>query len=118
MTFDAVSMQFCLHYAFESESKARRMLENVTCRLRRGGRFIGTFPDANWIVKRVRQEPAGSNGFGNSIYRIDFQDSIRDTTDDKYRKEGFTRFGCRYMFHLVDAVDCPEYLVHWPTFEK
>ncbi|KAG0765774.1 hypothetical protein G6F57_002473 [Rhizopus arrhizus] len=113
--FDTVSMQFCLHYAFENETKARTMLKNVTSRLRSGGYFIGTMPDANWIVKRLRQEEKGSFGFGNSIYHIDFE-NIRE--DDNGKKVGFTPFGCKYMFHLEDAVDCPEYLVHWNTLEK
>ncbi|KAI7854631.1 guanine-N(7)-methyltransferase domain-containing protein [Circinella umbellata] len=114
LQFDAVSMQFCLHYAFETEEKARTMLENVSSRLRSGGRFIGTMPDANWIVKRVREQPKGVYKFGNSIYHIDFEDTIKD----EEKNEGFTKFGCKYMFHLEDAVDCPEYLVHWPTFER
>ncbi|GAA5814517.1 hypothetical protein MFLAVUS_008014 [Mucor flavus] len=116
LKFDTVSMQFCLHYAFENEKKARIMLQNVSSQLRSGGYFIGTMPDSNWIVKRVRQEPVNSFGFGNSIYSITFDD-IKDT-DDERKKVGFTKFGCKYMFHLVDAVDCPEYLVHWPTFER
>lgn len=115
--FDTVSMQFCMHYAFETEEMARTMLENVTSRLRRGGTFIGTIPDANWIVKRVRQEPPNSFGFGNSIYHIEFE-NIRDSAKEEEKKTGFTRYGCKYMFHLEDAVDCPEYLVHWLTFER
>lgn len=114
MRFDTVSMQFCLHYSFESEQKARTMLQNVTGQLRSGGHFIGTMPDANWIVKRVREQPRGVFGFGNSIYSITFDD-IHDEGDTKV---GFKQFGCKYMFHLVDAVDCPEYLVHWGTFER
>lgn len=43
-------MQFCLHYSFETEEKARITLNNVTTNLRSGGIFIGTVPDANWIV--------------------------------------------------------------------
>jgi mRNA (guanine-N7-)-methyltransferase len=116
LKFDTVSMQFCLHYAFENEKKARTMLQNVSSQLRSGGHFIGTIPDANWIVKRVREEPVNSFGFGNSIYSITFDD-IQDTNDDR-KKIGFTKYGCKYMFHLVDAVDCPEYLVHWATFER
>lgn len=105
-------MQFCLHYAFETEEKARMMLQNVAGRLRSGGRFIGTIPDASWIVKRVREQPEGVYRFGNSIYSIDFGDTLKEGVG-----KGLTKFGCRYMFHLVDAVDCPEYLVHWGTFE-
>lgn len=43
-------MQFCLHYAFENESKARMMLENVSKHLRYGGMFVGTIPDSELIL--------------------------------------------------------------------
>lgn len=43
--FDVVSLQFCMHYAFESQTKARMMLENVSTWLRKGGVFIGTIPN-------------------------------------------------------------------------
>ena len=48
--FDVVSMQFCMHYAFESEKKARCMLRNVAEHLRPGGTFIGTIPDATQLL--------------------------------------------------------------------
>jgi mRNA (guanine-N7-)-methyltransferase len=48
--FDVVSMQFCMHYAFETEAKARCMLENVSYYLRRGGVFIGTVPNAEFLL--------------------------------------------------------------------
>ncbi|KAI8098503.1 guanine-N(7)-methyltransferase domain-containing protein [Halteromyces radiatus] len=111
---DVVSMQFCLHYAFESEEKARMMLHNVSRHLRSGGQFIGTIPDANLIVKRVRQEPPDVLGFGNEFYWIEFD----PLPYPKSSGAAFTPFGCKYMFHLEDAVDCPEYLVHWGTFER
>ena len=44
--FDAVSLMFCMHYAFESEAKCRRMLSNVAGALKKGGRFFGTIPVA------------------------------------------------------------------------
>jgi SAM-dependent methyltransferase len=44
--FDTVSMQFCMHYAFQSLAKARVMLENVTRFLRPGGVFLGTIPNS------------------------------------------------------------------------
>lgn len=43
--FDVVTMQFCMHYAFETEKKARVMLDNVSKYLRPGGRFVGTIPN-------------------------------------------------------------------------
>jgi mRNA (guanine-N7-)-methyltransferase len=48
--FDNVSLQFCMHYAFESSSKVRLMLENVTRYLRIGGQFIGTIPDSDLLL--------------------------------------------------------------------
>lgn len=48
--FDAVSMQFCMHYAFETEQKVRCMLENVGRYLRKGGIFIGTVPNADFLL--------------------------------------------------------------------
>ena len=48
--FDVVSMQFCMHYAFESIQKARCMLDNVTRYLRPGGVFIGTIPNSDFLL--------------------------------------------------------------------
>jgi mRNA (guanine-N7-)-methyltransferase len=108
-------MQFCMHYSFESERKARTMLQNVTSNLAKGGWFIGTIPDANWIIKKVRSMPPGQHEIGNHVYSIKFED-IKDTKDGS--KTGFTPFSCKYWFHLTDAVDCPEYIVHFPTFQS
>lgn len=48
--FDAVSMQFCMHYAFETIQKVRVMLDNVTRWLRPGGTFVGTIPNAEQLL--------------------------------------------------------------------
>ncbi|KAB5583143.1 S-adenosyl-L-methionine-dependent methyltransferase [Coniochaeta sp. 2T2.1] len=51
--FDVVSMMFCMHYAFETEEKARQMLRNVAGSLKKGGRFIGTIPNSHVIGSKV-----------------------------------------------------------------
>ncbi|KAL2134427.1 hypothetical protein VTI74DRAFT_199 [Chaetomium olivicolor] len=51
--FDVVSMMFCMHYAFETEEKARQMLKNVAGALRKGGRFIGCIPNSDVISAKV-----------------------------------------------------------------
>ena len=51
--FDVVSMMFCMHYAFESEAKARGMLANVAGSLKKGGRFIGVIPNSDVIRSNV-----------------------------------------------------------------
>lgn len=51
--FDVVSMMFCMHYAFESEAKARGMLQNVAGSLVKGGRFFGAIPNSDVIRSKV-----------------------------------------------------------------
>ena len=51
--FDVVSMMFCMHYAFESEAKAKGMLANVSNCLHKGGRFLGVIPNSDVIRAEV-----------------------------------------------------------------
>lgn len=48
-----VTMMFCMHYAFESEAKAKGMLRNVAGALKKGGRFIGCIPNSDVLTKKV-----------------------------------------------------------------
>ncbi|PHH75103.1 hypothetical protein CDD80_2623 [Ophiocordyceps camponoti-rufipedis] len=52
--FDVVSMMFSMHYAFETEARARTMLRNVAGALKKGGRFIGCIPNSDVLGERVR----------------------------------------------------------------
>lgn len=122
LSFDVVSCQFAFHYCFQSEEKARRMLENVTDRLRPGGYFVGTLPDARVIVNKLRQ--ARAPHFGNSCYAIQFDDPLGAAGETSAAAEYWANvdfstvdpFGVRYVFTLEDAVEeVPEYLVHFPT---
>jgi len=104
--FDLVSCQFALHYSFETEERARQLLENVSARLTPGAYFIGTIPNACRIIKKLRSIDGLS--FGNSYYTIEFEQ--RDT---------FSAFGAKYFFTLQDAVTrCPEFLVHFQTLRN
>ncbi|CAG8749540.1 13251_t:CDS:2, partial [Acaulospora morrowiae] len=88
--------------------KARMGLRNVSSNLKVGGVFIGTVPDAYWIVKKLKSLKPHELKFGNQIYSVSFED-----------RNNFPTFGHKYWFSLEDAIDdCPEYLVHFPTFEK
>ncbi|KAG8913073.1 mRNA cap guanine-N7 methyltransferase [Tulasnella sp. 408] len=107
--FDVVSMQFCMHYAFETEFKARTMLKNVSQWLRPGGIFIGTIPNDQLLMERLDELPPDATdlSWGNSVYSIRFDNRIKTT------------YGQRYSFFLKDAVDdVPEYVVHWNNFES
>ncbi|KAL1124102.1 hypothetical protein AAG570_001872 [Ranatra chinensis] len=108
MHFDIVSCQFAFHYSFESLPQAECMLRNAAECLKPGGYFIGTIPDANAIVHRYKQFK--KRCFGNSVYSITFDDSLSD--------DNYPLFGAKYNFNLDGVVDCPEFLVHFPTLVK
>ncbi|KAF7978103.1 hypothetical protein HWV62_1510 [Athelia sp. TMB] len=106
--FDVVSMQFCMHYAFETIQKARVMLDNVSRWLRPGGIFLGTIPNSEQLLERLDELPQDAEelSFGNSVYKIRF---------DERKKRPV--FGHKYWFYLQDAVEnVPEYIVRWENF--
>lgn len=104
MTLDLVSCQFAFHYCFESLSQAEVMLKNASECLRPGGRFLGTIPNAAEIIRRVRNEP---KRLSNDLF------SLKMLCEEPY-----PLFGAKYDFKLDDVVDCPEFLVHFPTLVK
>jgi len=106
-----VSLQFALHYFFESQSQVETMLANVADNLALGGYFIGTTIDADTIMKRLRRDQEPTNRrFGNSIFSVDFP--VETPLDPP------PRFGAKYNFKLEGSVDCPEFLVDFRTFEE
>ncbi|XP_017285114.1 mRNA cap guanine-N7 methyltransferase [Kryptolebias marmoratus] len=104
MMFNICSCQFVYHYSFESEQKADMMLRNACERLKPGGFFIGTTPDAYQLIKRL--EASDSLSFGNEVFKVSFQS-----------KGPYPLFGCQYHFSLEGVVDVPEFLVYFPLFE-
>ncbi|XP_037549672.1 mRNA cap guanine-N7 methyltransferase [Nematolebias whitei] len=104
LRFDICSCQFVYHYSFESEQKADMMLRNACERLKPGGFFIGTTPDAYELIKRL--EASDSLSFGNEVFKVSFQS-----------KGSYPLFGCQYHFSLEGVVDVPEFLVYFPLFE-
>ncbi|RYO90040.1 hypothetical protein DL766_007316 [Monosporascus sp. MC13-8B] len=136
--FDIVSMMFCMHYAFESEQKARRMLENVSGALKKGGRFMGCIPSSDVIgeqvikfnermaAKKKKDSPEDAEPpkedreegeaeetaeWGNELYRVRFPG--KTPADGIFRPP----YGWKYSFYLHEAVEeVPEYVVPWEAF--
>lgn len=108
--FDTVSLQFCLHYGWESVQKAQLMLENVARYLKPGGIFVGTIPNADLLRYRLTdamQATPSKTSFGNQYYEVIF-----GSDDEKNKK--CPPFGHKYNFTLLDAVDdVAEYVVDW-----
>ncbi|GAB2258789.1 hypothetical protein Droror1_Dr00014949 [Drosera rotundifolia] len=109
--FDVCSCQFAMYYSWSTEARAWRALENVSKLLRPGGIFIGTMPDANVIIKKLRE--AEGLAFGNSVYWVRFDDEF---ADKKFKS--LSPFGIKYKFHLEDAVDSPEWIVPFLIFKE
>jgi mRNA (guanine-N7-)-methyltransferase len=108
--FDVVSMQFVMHYSFESEEKARTMLLNVSKNLRRGGYFIGTIPSSDAIIEGIQSLGEDEKEFGNELYKVRFPERPTQTV---FRPP----YGHRYNFFMEDAVEnVPEYIVPFEVF--
>lgn len=106
--FSCISCQFALHYLFESEATALTFFRNIADRLQPGGRFIGTIPDSDVIVRRIRDLPDGELSFGNSLFQCEFEPESRE----RQWCLGANPFGCAYRFTLSEAVGgVVEYLI-------
>uniref|UniRef100_A0A183DMD4 mRNA (guanine-N(7))-methyltransferase n=1 Tax=Gongylonema pulchrum TaxID=637853 RepID=A0A183DMD4_9BILA len=111
--FDLCSCQFSLHYCFESEKQARRMIQNAVERLRPGGYFIGTLPDAERITHCIRNSENGV--FANGIVQLEYEDAENLKNSD-YR---LPIFGASYHFSLDTQVwdflnKFSGYVCHYP----
>jgi mRNA (guanine-N7-)-methyltransferase len=125
-----------MHYAFETEQKARQMLQNVAGALKKGGRFLGVGPNSDVLSAKVvefhqkrKAREAAAKGdereredgevedamdapeWGNSIYRVRFHG---ETPEDGIFRPAF---GWKYSYFMEEAVEeIPEYVVPWEAF--
>ena len=134
--FDVVASMFAIHYAFESEERARQMLSNVAGLLKKGGRFLGVCPNSDVISARVAEynakrkereaakkekpedpedgeveEEDNKPSWGNGLYQVRFPGPAPD--DGVFRPP----FGWKYNYFMEEAVEAiPEYVVPWEAF--
>jgi mRNA (guanine-N7-)-methyltransferase len=62
-----------MHYLCESEEKIRLFFQKISERLAPGGYFIGTCPDSNVLVSKLRQtvkKKDNTYNFGNDYYSV------------------------------------------------
>lgn len=84
--FDVVTMMFSMHYAFESEQKARMMLRNVAGALKKGGRFIGVVPNSDAITEQVvkwYKENKDKKQDGGGVDATDKEEKREENTTNK-----------------------------------
>lgn len=125
--FDAISIQFALHYLFQTEQRALTFFRNIANRLAPGGVFLGTIPDAAVLIRRLRDlQPGGPPPtpaaltqeqlkFGNEHYSVEFDAASACAS---WRLGGHP-FGVRYTFYLSESVErVDEYLVPWELLDR
>ncbi|KAL3079772.1 hypothetical protein niasHS_014054 [Heterodera schachtii] len=98
--------EFSLHYAFRSARCARQMLRNATDRLKPGGYFIGTVPDASAIMHYLRRS---AGRFANEVCTVSIDGDANGQPP---------LFGAKIQFRLEGVVDCPEYLCYFPLLQQ
>lgn len=114
---DNVSVQFSLHYAFETEDKIKCLINNISKSLKTGGKFVGTIPSSEFIKYKINKEMKPDQerfSFGNELYKVEFHDKPPEDGD-------FNEFpfGNGYNYSLTDAIDnVPEYVVPFETLRK
>lgn len=130
-TFDAISIQFALHYFFGEKSRAEFFFQQISRMLKPGGYCIATTVDANVVLQHAMRNFGEFNANGNRM-PIQFKDDqgrvlcqimIDDTTRDRILSNSPHEdwYGLRYTFQLSDAaqgengegsaVNAPEYLI-------
>jgi len=65
--FDVVSIQFAIHYMFESEITIRTLLQNVTDNLKVGGYFIGTSLDGERVYELLKGQDKAEGLVGDDL---------------------------------------------------
>lgn len=114
---DLINCQFAFHYAFESKEKATQAFGVISHFLKKGGKCVMTFPNAEWIQQQ------NSQLITNGAFIIKFTESTSDGKNDNNKRErketDNNDFGQTYTFSMGDSVvDVPEYLVKKDVFQQ
>lgn len=116
-TATVASMQFALHYFFDSAESLETLLALVSASLCEGGVFVATYADGDEVVRRCREarwahvqrhgaDPESVAVF-NAKYRIDMPTGVLKAVETSHNP-----FGFGYKFWLEGAVaGVMEYLV-------
>lgn len=117
--FDIVSMQFALHYLFESQvyiklkfqEKCNNIFNNVNESLKSGGYFIGTVANGESVLRLLRTY----NGKGDKEATYSNSVSSISMSEENWVKQYNLKsnsFGVKYNFDLKESViSCDEFIV-------
>ena len=125
-SFDIVSCQFAIHYAFLDEQTARTFVQNIASSLRVGGSFILTVPDYDHLnkSKKLLGEKFGDEIYSvkfassedlkdfGSAYEFTFKGSVENLTEYVVKPEVLISLCNEVGMQLVDSKNFSEYVVH------
>lgn len=124
--FDAVTMQFAIHYLSSNRSAIEALVDNLWQLLAPGGMFIFTTVSSRVLARRFKEARRGNPGdtsFGNTLYTISLNSSEIDrivaadvspkpANSSPSSSHANTPWGCKYTFWLADTIDSePEFVV-------
>lgn len=115
-TFDAVSLQFALHYFFKDEAALDGLCATVRARLRKGGVFMATFMDGDEVVKLLTRA-------GMPVLRGKKEGKIIWSIAKQYDAYSFDNPGANYGKQIdvfVESINqtLPEYLVDFQLLTR
>lgn len=109
-SFDVISIQFSLHYAFMSLNTLRTTLQNIKNHLSSSGKVIASIPDSEVLLRRYKKY---GNNYGNNFYSVNFIMSYEQIQSVS------CKLGIEYMFTLSNSLDkCVEYLIDMDALKK
>ena len=120
-TYDLVSCQFALHYAWDTEERARRVLQNASSRLAVGGYILLTFPDKRRIMDQLARLRDSTDAYnytadeytyriGGPRHHLTFESDL--PIDEFIDSLNHTPYGHAYTYFQEGSIlDVPEYLV-------
>lgn len=103
--FDVVTCMFALHYFFETEEVARRVMRTVAEALKPGGYFLGIVPDALQVNQRIKH-----GLFDNGVFKV------AALWDGKPACFG-SAYTCSIRGTVTEGSCVPEYLVYANVLE-
>ena len=112
--YDVVSVQFAIHYMFESEITVRTLLQNVSDNLKVGGYFIGTSFDGERVYNLMKDQESKEGFIGDDLYW-----RIKRNYDLKRWDEKKPNLGHEIeVFVSTIGISHKEYLVNYKYFEE
>lgn len=118
-TVDFVCCLQHLQLCFETEEKARRLLQNVSSLLKPGGYFLGITPDSSTIWAKYQKNVESYHNRSSSMKPNIVPNCIRTenyTITFEVEEEKFPLFGKKYQLKFANDVSAETHcLVHFPS---